>query len=71
MTFDTADTSCSTLPHRLIQEDETGEEVDAGVGDGVRVEVDDVVDACPWLRDEVWGAHSLSEASLSASLLLS
>lgn len=54
-----------------MQDDDVGEEADNGVGDAVRVEVDDVVDVCPWLRDKVRGPHSLSEASLSASLLLS
>lgn len=73
LTLDTAVTSCSTGPPCLVEDDDVGEEAEMGVGDGVRVEVDDGVDMCPcpWLEEEVRGAHSLSEASLSASLLLS
>lgn len=72
LTLDTAVTSCSTaLPCFVVDEGE-GEVEEAGVGDGVRVEVDDGVVMCPWLwLEEMRGAHSLSEASLSASLLLS
>ena len=71
MTLETAVTSCSTAPHCLVEDEDEGEEEETGVGDGVRVEADDGVDMCPWLWLEVRGAHSLSEASLSASLLLS
>lgn len=76
LTLDTAVTSCSTAPPCFAdEEEEEGEEADAGVGEGVRVEVDDGVDMwlwlCPWPEADVRGAHSLSEASLSASLLLS
>lgn len=73
LTLETALTSCSTAPPCLVEDDEGGDEAETGVGDGVRVEVDDGVDMCPWLW--LWmeerGVHSLSEASLSASLLLS
>lgn len=73
LTLDTAVTSCSTAPPCLGEVDEGGEDAGTSVGDGVRVEVDDGVDMCPWLwlEGKVRGAHSLSEASLSASLLLS
>lgn len=72
LTLDTAVTNCSTAPPCLAEDDDKGEEAEMGVGDGVRVEDDDGVDVCPWLWLEcVRGAHSLSEASLSASLLLS
>lgn len=72
LTLETAVTSCSTAPPCLAEDDDEGEEAETGVGDGVRVEVDDGVDMCPWLwLEEARGAHSLSEASLSASLLLS
>lgn len=54
-----------------MEDDEEGDEAETGVGDGVRVEVDDGVDMCLWLWLEERGVHSLSEASLSASLLLS
>ena len=68
LTLDTAVTSCSTAPPCLAEVDDEGEEVEMGVGDGVRVED---AWAWAWLEEEVCGAHSLSEASLSASLLLS
>lgn len=73
LTLDTAVTSCSTAPPCLVEDDDEVEEAETGVGDGVRVEVDDGVEMCPWLwlEEGVRGAHSLSEASLSASLLLS
>lgn len=45
LTLETAVASCSTAPHCLAeQEDEEGDEEEAGVGDGVRVDVDDGVD---------------------------
>lgn len=73
LTLETAVTSCSTAPPCLAEDDGEGDGADGAVGDGVRVEVDDGVEMCPWLwlKEEVRGAHSLSEASLSASLLLS
>lgn len=73
LTLDTAVTSCSTAVPCFVEDDDEGDEAERGVGDGVKVEVDDGVDVCPcpWTEEEVRGAHSLSEASLSASLLLS
>ena len=64
-------TSCSTAPPCLAEDNDEGEEADMGVGDGVKVEVDDGVDVWLRLEEQGRGASSLSEASLSASLLLS
>lgn len=45
VTLETVVASCSTAPHGLVEEDnDVGDEEEAGVGDGVRVDVDEGVD---------------------------
>lgn len=70
LTLETAVASCSTAPHCFVEaDDDAGEEEETGVGEGGRADAEDVDGVRPWL--EARGHHSLSEASLSASLLLS